>query len=305
MNIELARTFLEVVACGSLARAAEQLNVTHSTVTMRIKALEDILRNRVLIRNRSGVSMTPAGRRFYPYAESLARTWQMTRRQMSLASGFDGLMSVGAVSALWDDLLFDWAVKSRRERPEIAIRCEAGQSDQLVERLFQGWLDFCLAYEARSRSGFTAELLFEDPIIICSTEDRAARHYWDPDYIEVSWEDGIKRQEQQFWPETAETPHLSAQTMELGLRFLMEFGGSILLPERVLKTRQFPRPLYRVPDQPTFEQKVYLIYSEDALKQRFPKMTIAHLRASLMNQLTGKDVLWEPGMRPRKRKTAF
>ena len=74
MNIELARTFLEVVAAGSLAGAAERLHVTHSTVTMRIKSLEDILRRKVLNRNRSGVTMTAAGAQFHPYAETLVRT---------------------------------------------------------------------------------------------------------------------------------------------------------------------------------------------------------------------------------------
>src|SRR5437899_10838772 len=137
MNVELARTFLEVVNCGSLARAAEALNVTHSTVTMRIKVLEDLLRSRLLIRNRSGANMTAAGRRFYPLAESLSRVWELTRREMSLASGFEGLLSVGAPALLWDDLMFDWAKKSRIEMPEIAIRCEVGNSERLMDRLFE------------------------------------------------------------------------------------------------------------------------------------------------------------------------
>lgn len=301
MNIELARTFLEVVSCGTLARAAEQLNVTHSTVTMRIKALEDILRSQLLIRNRSGVSMTAAGRRFHPLAESLTRTWQMTRRQMSLGSGFEGLLSVGAPSLLWEDMMFDWAKKSRIERPEFAIRCEIGQSEQMVERLFQGWLDFCLVFEARSRSGFTVEPLFEDPLIAVSTEDRQPLEHWDPAYIEVEWEEGVKRQEQNFWPDLTETPHLSAQSSELALRFLMEFGGSIVIPERVLKNRKFPRPLYPIPTMPTFKQTVYLIYSESALKERFPKMTAATLRNSLLNQFSGQPLIWEPRADTRRR----
>ena len=50
MSIELARTFLEVVGSGSLAGAAERLNLTHSAITMRIKSLEQLMGRRLLVR---------------------------------------------------------------------------------------------------------------------------------------------------------------------------------------------------------------------------------------------------------------
>jgi LysR family transcriptional regulator, flagellar master operon regulator len=43
VNIELARTFLEIVRTRSFVRAAEQLNVSQTTVSARIHALEDRL----------------------------------------------------------------------------------------------------------------------------------------------------------------------------------------------------------------------------------------------------------------------
>jgi DNA-binding transcriptional LysR family regulator len=304
MNVELARTFLEVVNCGSLARAAEKLNVTHSTVTMRIKVLEDLLRSRLLIRNRSGANMTASGKRFYPLAEALTRAWQLTRRQMSLASGFEGLLSVGAPELLWDDLMFEWARKSRRERCEFAIRCEVGQSEHLMNRLFEGWLDFCLVFEPRSRSGFHVEKLFEDPLIAVSTEDRQPKENWDPEYVRIEWEEGILRQEQTYYPDLVETPHLSSQTPDLALRFLMEFGGSILIPERVFRTRQFPRQLYVIPDQPVFEQSVYLVCSQQALEERFPTITISQIKQSILNQLNGQQELWGVKAKSRRRRVA-
>ncbi len=124
MNIELARTFLEIVSTGSFARAADRLHVTHSTVTMRIKTLESLLNQRLLIRNKTGVTLTASGVRFQRFAEALVRTWQLTRREMTLASGLDGILSFGADPALWDDLLYDWVCTMRRQRPEIAMRCE-------------------------------------------------------------------------------------------------------------------------------------------------------------------------------------
>ena len=76
MDIEVVRTFLAVVETRNFNRAAGLLNVTQSTVSMRIKALEDILGRTVFLRNRSGTSPTAAGGQFHRYASALVRTWE-------------------------------------------------------------------------------------------------------------------------------------------------------------------------------------------------------------------------------------
>lgn len=298
MNIELARTFLEVVSHGSFAKAADRLHVTHSTVTMRIKTLEDILRHRVLIRNKTGVTMTAAGIRFYYFAESLVRTWQMTRRQMSLAAGFEGILSVGAEASLWDDLMFDWTCNTRQQRPEVAIRCETGTAEALTQRLFQGWLDFCIIYTTHSRNGFVSEKLFDDPLILVSTEDRHLRTAWDPEFIEIDWDDGYRAQVEHHWEKMEETPHISVTTQSLGLRFITKFGGSTWIPLRIFEKSDFPRQLYRVHNAPVFPRTAYMLYSPEALKGRMPRMTADKILHSVHAQLKGQEILWPKKEKP-------
>lgn len=282
MNIELARTFLEIVSTGSMAKAADRLHVTHSTVTMRVKALEELLRRQVLIRNKSGISMTAAGVRFHRFAEALVRTWQMTRRQMSLASGFTGIISIGADTLLWDDIMFDWVCQSRRARPDLAIHCEDGDAEYLVNRLFQGWLDICVVYEARTISGFTVEPLFDDPLIIASTEKRSLRETFDPDYIEIYWDEGIRAQEELFWGEADETPHVSTMSSSLGMRLVSEFGGSVIVPVRSLKSGPYKDKLYALPGCPVLPRKAYLIYSPETLRERLPGITIEQVKEEIV-----------------------
>ena len=54
MDIGIARTFLEVVKTGSFVRAAENLNLTQTAVSARIRVLEDQLDRPVFIRNKAG-----------------------------------------------------------------------------------------------------------------------------------------------------------------------------------------------------------------------------------------------------------
>lgn len=292
MSIELARTFLEVVGSGSLAGAAERLNLTHSAITMRIKSLEQLMGRRLLVRSKAGVTMTPAGVRFHRHAEVLVRTWQQTQRHMSMAPGFAGILSVGADPSLWDDLMYDWACATRRERPEMALRCESGGAESLIESLFQGWIDFCVVFEPQSRSGFQIEKLFDDPLILVSSENRSYLDHFDPAFIQIDWDEGYRASIEQYDADRNETPHLSAASASLGLRLLLEFGGSSWMPRRVFESRSFPRPLYAVKDAYVFERSAYLVYSQEALRDWLPGITIEDVRASLLNQLAGASPVW-------------
>ena len=63
MNITALQTFLAIVDTGSLVRASQVLHVTQSTVTARLKSLEDEIGQQLLDRQKSGTTLTPAGTR--------------------------------------------------------------------------------------------------------------------------------------------------------------------------------------------------------------------------------------------------
>src|SRR5580692_9685554 len=79
MDTELARTFLTVVTAGNFISAADRLHVSQSTVSTRIHTLEDQLRCTLFVRNKSGTTLTPAGRQFQKHATALVRTVEQAR----------------------------------------------------------------------------------------------------------------------------------------------------------------------------------------------------------------------------------
>src|SRR5580698_6470481 len=98
MNIVLARTFLELLKARSFNRAADRLCVTQSTVTVRIAALEEQLGQQLFTRDKSGVELTVAGRKFQPYAELLLQTWQHAQQELALSAGQSAMFSLGLCS---------------------------------------------------------------------------------------------------------------------------------------------------------------------------------------------------------------
>ena len=56
MNLTSLQTFLAILETGSLVRAADKLNVTQSTVTARLKTLEEELGQVLINRQKSGAT---------------------------------------------------------------------------------------------------------------------------------------------------------------------------------------------------------------------------------------------------------
>jgi len=108
MDIEQARTFLAITAHGSFLEASRRLHVTHSTISVRIQKLEEELGAQLFVRNRSGASLTPSGRRFVQHAKRLVLTIEQARHDVGLPNRFRASLRVGGRIALWEDFLPSW-----------------------------------------------------------------------------------------------------------------------------------------------------------------------------------------------------
>src|SRR5688572_30689433 len=120
MDINLARTFLEIVTCGNFIRAAERLHVTQTAVSVRVRTLEELLGRKLFVRNKAGATLTGAGEQFFRYAPLLIQVWERARQQVAVPEGLDAVVSVAGELSLWDPFLLDWLIRMRRSAPNLA-----------------------------------------------------------------------------------------------------------------------------------------------------------------------------------------
>ncbi len=64
MNEQQLKTLLKTVECGSLSRAEEALFLSKQAIKKQIDSLEEEIGFTLLLRNRQGISLTPAGEEF-------------------------------------------------------------------------------------------------------------------------------------------------------------------------------------------------------------------------------------------------
>ena len=255
MDIELARTFLEIMRSGSFIAAASRLHVTQTTVTARVSNLEEQLGCKLFVRNRSGARLTANGERFSLTALQLVQTWDKARLDLPLPEGHNTLLTVGAEMALWNPLLFNWVAGLRREFPELVIRSETAMAEQLIDRLSQGTLDIAIVHQVEYAPGFQIEQLFEEKLILVAAAQA------DTPYVYVDWGPEFRKQHDSVLPGHARTA-LTIDFGPLALQYLLHHGGSGYFRTRVVSSFLEDGRLLRVPHAPEFTYPVYLIYSK-------------------------------------------
>lgn len=261
MDIDQARTFLAITAHGSFLEAANRLHVTQSTVSARIRKLEEELGVRLFVRKRTGASLTPAGRRFLEHAKRLVLTAQQARDEVGLPGRFRATLRVGARIALWEGFLPQWVGWLRRTATDVALRCEIGFEEDLMRRLVEGTLDIALMYTPTHSPGLTVEQLFEERLVLVSS--RPDERGPGEDYVYVEWGPGFYAQHAQSYPEL-ERPAQVVNIGWLGVQLILTNGGSCFLPLRMAEPLIAGGRLHRVADSPQYAQPVYVVYARDS-----------------------------------------
>lgn len=257
MDIELARTFLAIVAAGSFARAAERLNVSQTTVSARVRSLEEQLQRPLFVRNKAGASLTPAGESLLRHAPALVQLWERARHDVAVPHGRRAVLAIGAELSLWDPLLLRWLLWMGRAEPDVALRAQVGPSEELMNQVADGILDIAVLYAPRYRAGLTVELLMEEKLVMVETPWSVGDDA--PPYVHVDW--GPEFMQRRGGSGTVPSePALHVGLGPLGLAYILAAGGSGYFRMSAVRPHLESGRLRRVP-APEFVYPAYAVHA--------------------------------------------
>lgn len=262
MDIDRARTFLEIIHTGSFLKAADRLHVTQTTVSARIRTLEEELGRQLFVRNRNGAALTQAGREFERFAQSFVQIWERARQQLTIPPGRTSVVALGGELSLWNPLLLDWLVWMKENRPEIAIHANVGVPDQLIEQLRTGVLDVAVLYAPMLLPGFKVELIEEEELVLVRTPP-AAGEARDPDYVHVDWGPQFAAS-RGLGPAAFGEPGLMVGLGPLGLSYILRAGGMGYFRKGAVKPHLKAGDLELVEGAPQFTYPAYAVFPESA-----------------------------------------
>lgn len=277
MDINLARTFLMVAETGSFIEAAVKLNITQSTVSARIKGLEELLGRPLFERSKSGADLTAAGEQFRKHALALVRVWQRAQLEVSLSDQHRDHLAIGAPLALWQGFLLKWVARLRANSPDIAVSAISAPSAVLSQRLIEGTLDLSVMYRPIQPPGHVVEHLFDEEFVLVTSAKLTGRRAAS-DYIFVDWGPDFQQDHAAAYPELT-NPGLYLDLGSISIDYLLANEASAYFPSRIVK-RHVTRGRLRQPKRARrFVYPVYMVYPEARDEETYD-MILAGLRSA-------------------------
>lgn len=278
MNIEHMRAFLDVAATGSFQLAADKLHVTQSTISARIKALEERLNRPLFVRKRNGAELTAGGHHFHRYALTAVRAWERARQEIALPDDLKAIVNLGVQLNHWDRVAALWLSWMQANAPDIATHILSEYSEPLMHRLRDGLLDVAILYDPQQRAELTIEPYLTEKLVLISTSPREVEGARVPGYVFVDWGDTFRAQHSQAFPETP-APKLSVALGAIGLEHILKHGGSGYFMEETVSPLIAEGRLHRVANAPEFERPTYLVYQTEPIDEELQATAIAGLKS--------------------------
>lgn len=264
MNMTSLETFLAIVETGSLVRASQKLHVTQSTITARLRTLEDELGRTLLNRNKSGTTLTPAGTKLLRYARIMTGLWRQASYETNLPAGLESVCNFGCDRELWHFLGRAFLNGVIEGRPTFAVSAQQGNARDLEGWLAAGLVDVILTYESVARGNQTTHALPAEELVLYSNRPNSLMRA-DPLYLYVDHGDAYRRQHDEFYHD-AGVARISFNSSWWALQYMLDYGGSAYLPRALARPHIAAERLWSVEGAPIFLRKKYFIVNDNAAR---------------------------------------
>lgn len=255
MQTELIETFLDLCETTSFTATAERLDVTQSTVSARVAALEKMLGHRLFRRGRAGTALTPEGLRFEPHARALRLTWVDAQRAVDQPSQVDQTLRLGFQPDLVGASFGRWIGAIRDSVPDAALYLEAVFSVPISQELLSGALDLGILFTPTSHPDLHYETLSDIRYDLIASEPGSLAALDRAGYIVPDYSPAFLRLHNEQVPELAAALTTAGQS-NLALPMMRELGGASYQPAETAR-ELLEEGFFRVEDAPTLRQPVY------------------------------------------------
>ena len=269
MDTDLLETFLEVSRTRHFGKAAENLYLTRSAVSFRVKQLESILGVALFERQRNNIQPTPAGERMLGHAEAVLTAWERAKQDVSLSQLQSTQLAIGAGPNIWDAYLQRYLQHLHVGLPGVALRTEVLPLTVMTRQLMDRTLDLAISFDPPKLDQFELIQLGQINLLLVSkSRDVSVNEVQAGQYVKVDWGTAfniIHAQEYAALP----VPTLHTSSARIALDFILNNGGCAFLPEHLVQPLLQRGELNLVAGASAISRSVYVAYwaENDRLEQ--------------------------------------
>ena len=274
MKIELLKTFLEVSRTLHFRIASENLFITQSAVSARIKLLEDDLGVLLFDRSQKHLKLTAEGNRLIKYANELLLMWQKTKQDVGIADSDAHQLVIGSMMSIWDIVLQDWLKKIHRNIDDVSLLTNTFSPLELRKGLLSRVIDIAFLFEPPFIEDLISEKVATVPLHLVTTEEADSNEAFSSNnYIMVDYGESVNAQYRREFQNAPPARHYMSQP-RIALNFLLDAGGSAYLPRQMAFEYIEKNKLYIVENAPVYSREIFASYLAKSQKVDIIEQTI-------------------------------
>ncbi len=266
MDITTLETFLEVAKVRHFGRAADNLCVTQSAVSARVRALEETLGQTLFVRERSNIHLSNTGEAFLIYAKNIVDNWDRANQALKLPALVKTRIDIGGLPGIWDMLLQPWLHKILKNHSDVAISAEVLSEESLLERVSNRSLDLAFVYDAPRGKYLNSMAFAELPLVLVSSHaNQTVEQALSEGYSFVDWGANFAVQHAKNFPNA---PYARLQTTQGRVAYerLKALGGAAYLAEPMVMKAIKNKELFKVKKAPMFDRAAYAVFHQKTEK---------------------------------------
>ena len=277
MHPEQITTFLDLCETRSFHRSADRLGVTQSTISARLKSLEQGLGVALFTRTRAGTDLTTEGLRFEPHARALRAEWAAAKRAAGGAGDKALAVRLGIQHDLVGARLADWMAGFRRSLPDAGFYVELDYSNQMCADLMTGALDFAVMFSPRAHPDLHFETLGEMRYVMVSTETAALAQVRPDSYVFGNYAPAFAAAHRATLPRLTDAPLTCGQNAAVA-GLILRLGGSAYVAADTARSLVTEGRVQRVADAPLLTQPVHAAMTLRTRRSRLQMRLLAVVR---------------------------
>ncbi|WP_317855271.1 LysR family transcriptional regulator [Chakrabartyella piscis] len=170
MTFDELNTFITLAHNKNFSRTAEILYTSQSTVSFRIKKMEQKIGCALFERNTKQLELTPAGREFLSYAIKIYNTYEEAICVTSNTS-FQYKISIGAPDSFWQTILFPALIDYFRVNKNISFELISEHSVLLNQLVADDKLDIGITFLPLQHQNIIYIPLASNPYVLIAHKD--------------------------------------------------------------------------------------------------------------------------------------
>ena len=170
INFHRLFIFHTVARLGSFTKAAGDLNISQPAVSIQVKELERSLDTTLLIRMRSGVSLTDTGETVYDYTRRIfTLADEMINAIQDLTGLESGRLTIGSSSTPGEYILPLAIGKFRERYPKVEVSLAISNTRSVIDQIISRELDLGMAGAPVDIRGLASFLYVTDEVVLVAS----------------------------------------------------------------------------------------------------------------------------------------